>query len=766
MNFRKSTILQILVLMLVASCTSAKTGKRTAVLAASTPVPEADATPPPEDEPETAIESIVTDKSGTSLTLTLNSSQWDGDTEVAIVVTFGGSSDLRKMWVNFDGTLSSTEVWGTKTQYAGLPQLVVSGLFPGVAYSFSVEMRIGSGAAADATASDAVVAVASKPFAPEMVTSVTMTVPAVNPTTSITLTWVPSGSDSKAFRIAYSTVVPPQSCEPATDVLIVNETQVRDSTTYTLTGLDDSGDYYFGVCSLNDAVPPDASMPYVIAGTLNDAGSFLDYTALGSGGDLNGMQVIDGQFLAGDVDRFGYAVDASQWSVGTAVKAAVVVGAPYHDFNPANALQVADAGAAYVYYLDSSTFGLITKVAGINGMSGVERNANDHFGFAVATSRKWVAVGSPGQDYDAAAGNQLADAGAVYIFVSNQVVDAAPTAWTFHAKIVPPNRQAGADFGYALDFEDSTQDRLIVGAPGEDSDRGAVFYFKRDGGNVWNYVQKISGENAGDRFGSAVSHDASKFVVGAPKQDYDTIGTGGTYAEDAGAAYVYTFNGGSSNYDRTTKIYAQAGAYGNGRNAFDSFGSAVHTTPNYLAVGAPHQDYHEGGFSRVENAGACYVYTSAGTLVQKLTAYDVMRKANAEFGRAVALGEGDGSSLDAYCSAWNQAPDRDNGNDVADAGAIFLYNLKTGQADFSLSYIFTAVTRNVGDHFGSDVHVGGRVKIFGIASDNSAGRVQAKCGVIGGASAGSAGWILLVPIIVIFGVVFFRRKHGVSRPER
>ena len=72
-------------------------------------------------------------------------------------------------------------------------------------------------------------------------------------------------------------------------------------------------------------------------------------------------------------DGFGYSVAVSN--------SRIVVGAPYEDTGASN------AGAAYLFDIDGNEIKKITP-------SGAESDAN--FGYAVAISDKWIAIGEPG----------------------------------------------------------------------------------------------------------------------------------------------------------------------------------------------------------------------------------------------------------------------------------------------------------------------------------------------------------------------------------
>ena len=104
--------------------------------------------------------------------------------------------------------------------------------------------------------------------------------------------------------------------------------------------------------------------------------------------------------------------------------------------------------------------------------------------------------------------------------------------------------QSTADlFGWSVAIERAT---LVVGAPGTNQSRGAVYIFKLASG-VWQQRQVITVPNGmpGDRFGTSVAVGGNGLiVVGAPGADARPAPTCGTSGA-SGAAYAYVPSGAS-----------------------------------------------------------------------------------------------------------------------------------------------------------------------------------------------------------------------------
>jgi len=215
-----------------------------------------------------------------------------------------------------------------------------------------------------------------------------------------------------------------------------------------------------------------------------------------------------------------------------------------------------NAGAVYVFTRLGSTWSQQAYIKASN------TNAVDQFGTSLALSADGstlaVCAREEASNATGIGGNQADNsafrAGAVYVFTR------AGSAWSQQAYIKASNTNAGDYFGHslALSADGST---LAVGAYAESSNAtgiggnqadntafqaGAVYVFTR-AGSTWSqqaYI-KASNTNADDWFGYslALAADGSTLAVGAPYEDSNATGIGGSQADNsagaAGAVYVY-----------------------------------------------------------------------------------------------------------------------------------------------------------------------------------------------------------------------------------
>ncbi len=352
----------------------------------------------------------------------------------------------------------------------------------------------------------------------------------------------------------------------------------------------------------------------------------------------------------------------------------------------------------------NSCGGVPEDVSSISGLQAYVKASNtgaaDDFGFAVALSGdgNTLVVGAPGEASartgvtagivdETTAGNAAPGAGAVYVYTRSG------TTWTQQAYIKASNPGAGDQFGTSVALS-SDGITLAVGAPGEASadgnqaddtaaSAGAVYVFTRDVSGVWSqqdYV-KASNTDAGDQFGFSValSGDGSTLAVGATGEDSPATGINGiqtnnTVAE-AGAVYVYTFNGTTWTQD----AYVKASNTGAG----DQFGFSVALSSNgsTLAVGAVFESSIATGIdgnqasNTAPEAGAVYVFTRDVVGVWSQQAYVKASNTGAldRFGSSVSLSD-NGNTLavgapgEASATSGNPAD-----NTVPSAGAVYVF---------------------------------------------------------------------------------------------
>ncbi len=188
-------------------------------------------------------------------------------------------------------------------------------------------------------------------------------------------------------------------------------------------------------------------------------------------------------------------------------------------------------------------------------------------------------------------------------------------------RIANPQPGVGERFGAIVA---SSGDWLLVGAPSDSVNgvaTGSVFVYALQNGAYQQVTRLTANDGAAlDRFGSAISVDASIAVIGARDDDL-AAGSG------AGSAYVFELLGGT--WTQTAKL-----VHPNAATA-DAFGSAVAVIGSSIVIGAPGDTVTGVG----QSAGSAHVFSRTGTgsysyLAQLLAADgDQFNR----FGHAIAL---------------------------------------------------------------------------------------------------------------------------------
>jgi hypothetical protein len=166
---------------------------------------------------------------------------------------------------------------------------------------------------------------------------------------------------------------------------------------------------------------------------------------------------------------------------------------------------------------------------------------------------------------------------------------------------------AGAEFGVAVSLD---LPRMAVGAPGEDGGRGAVYYFGQVGGG-WALLERLQPAELqpGDRFGSTVSAQGNRVVVGAPQRAQGSL-------VNAGAVYIYD----------QSLLGLQLGARFDGSAADARLGESISQDAVSVVAGAP-------GANEVRLwEGGVGTYSASATLTGTVP--------GAAFGSAVDLNNG------------------------------------------------------------------------------------------------------------------------------
>jgi FG-GAP repeat len=226
-------------------------------------------------------------------------------------------------------------------------------------------------------------------------------------------------------------------------------------------------------------------------------------------------------------------------------------------------------GAAHVFVREA---GVWTEQAKLLATGGGE---DDRFGYAVALSGDTALVGATLED------DGLTDAGAAYVF------ERQDATWTQTARLVPSDPAASQGFGNDVRL---VGDVALIGAArdstlGENS--GAMYVFRRTGGAWTQEAKLLAGDGeAGDRFGASVELSPDRAFATAPQDD--------DQGENAGAAYVFEFNG--TSWLQIEKLTASDGA------AADGLGKSIAVSDGRLLIGAMN-DSDQG-----QSSGSSYLF--------------------------------------------------------------------------------------------------------------------------------------------------------------
>lgn len=287
----------------------------------------------------------------------------------------------------------------------------------------------------------------------------------------------------------------------------------------------------------------------------------------------------------------------------------------------------------------------------------------DSFGLSVSLSGERALIGARLDD------DSGSNSGSAYVFVR------AGTTWTQEAKLLASDGAADDYFGFSVSL---SGDRALVGAHGDNNDRGAAYVFARTG-TTWTQEARLidpDGESF-EQFGYSVALLGDLAIVGSPK-DY----SGGI---NGGSATIFVRSG--STWTRQVRLTA-ADAGGN-----DFFGRFVSLSGDRALIGT--------------GSGSAYVFVRAGTVwaqEAKLTAPD----GEPSFGFDVSL------SGDRALVAAREDDDRGT-----NSGSVYVY-VRSGST-WTQEAKLLAVDGAAGDEFGASVSLQGDQALVGAAFDNDQG---------------------------------------------
>ena len=296
-----------------------------------------------------------------------------------------------------------------------------------------------------------------------------------------------------------------------------------------------------------------------------------------------------------------------------------------------------DSSTGKAYIFNNSTGALVHTLDNPNAHGAAE---SDEFGYSVAISGNYAAVGARGES--SAASNTYAS-GKAYIF--------NVTTGELLQTLDNPNAYGTAledQFGHKMAM---SGDYVIVGAYGEDdasgSYSGKAYIFNVTTGALLHTLDNPN-YAANSYFGFAVGISGNTAIVGA-------MGANTT----SGKVYIYNVTTGALLHTLTNP-----NAYGTSDG--DRFGVSVGITDTYVIVGAYLEDDAGGG-----NSGKAYIFNvSTGALLQTLDNPNPYgTSASDNFGYSVAI-----SGITGIVGA----PGEDDAGGLQ-SGKVYIFNVTTGE---------------------------------------------------------------------------------------
>jgi cyclophilin family peptidyl-prolyl cis-trans isomerase len=278
--------------------------------------------------------------------------------------------------------------------------------------------------------------------------------------------------------------------------------------------------------------------------------------------------------------------------------------------------------------------------------------------------------------------------GAAYIFEYNN------GNWTQQAKLTASDGATGDYFGGSVSI---SANHAIIGAPGDDNYRGSAYIFEYNDGN-WTQQAKLtaSDNHVDDWFGQSVSISGDCAIVGAWRND--------TTKTNAGAAYIfYRHQGGTNHWGQQARLNPADAAVN------DNFGYSVSINGEYVIIGAIGDDPHS---SFPDYTGSAYIFRHNGTSwaqQAKLTAAD--GAPSDKFGRSV--------SIDGYYAIVGAYKNDDNGSDSGSAYVFEPNGLDPNNWDQKTK--LTASDANASDYFGYSVAIGEGYALVGAYGNDDSG---------------------------------------------
>ena len=280
--------------------------------------------------------------------------------------------------------------------------------------------------------------------------------------------------------------------------------------------------------------------------------------------------------------------------------------------------------------------------------------------------------------------------------------------WSEPVQLKASNATSYHAFGKSVAIDGDT---IVVGAWTEGVDQaGAAYVFTRNGG-VWTEQAYLKASNSGpeDQFGSSVAVQGNTIVVGARQESGDGSDPGDNSAEYAGAAYLFVRNGEAW----TEQAYIKASS----PEAYSNFGDSVALDGDTIVIGASQSGFE---FNRLverqqSSYGSVHIFTGNGsTWTQQAQLKEAKNEPDNRFGRSVAIA-GDTVVVGAPWDSDNRSDDEGSAYVFVRSGSVWS---EQARLEASNSHDFA--------NFGGSVAIDGEKNVaVGAYRENSEGVTEA-----------------------------------------
>lgn len=283
------------------------------------------------------------------------------------------------------------------------------------------------------------------------------------------------------------------------------------------------------------------------------------------------------------------------------------------------------------------------------------------------------------------------NSGAVYLF------DYVDSNWIFGQKLFASDADTGDFFGSAVSLDNT---RLIVGARGKDDNgsfSGAVYEYNHDGNNwVESQIILATDGESGDIFGNSLQLSGDRMIIGAPGDDIP-------FFSGAGSAYIYDYDSINQEWNESHKLIASDPQFNH------DFGISVDVDGDKALIGAWRDD------DNGSTAGSAYMFhfdSLNNNWVQQPKFIPLGINASDQFGFGVSL-EGDWAVIG--------APDKeDDATGSLKIGSTYIYNYVNPNW-VNTQKITAGINAQHFDDFGHSVSISGNRILVASKGDNENG---------------------------------------------